>query len=141
MDLPEVKDDRLEPGADWLPLGCPRFEQGWRRFCSSVIRESLLLAKFIAEWVPKNEYDARRRYRKAVDDRISNGCAAWLWIAGKGSKDFSFAECCEICSLDPDEARKAFYEVLGTPDDVLRVDRWVYRRCKLTGCIWEDDDL
>ena len=134
----EVKDDLLGLGSDWL--SSPEFERGWRRFTASVLRESLSLAKFVGTWALENDHEARRRYTKKLQEQLTNGCAAWLWISGLGSKDFTFAECCEVCDLDPNLVREAFYALFQSEDDIKKIDRWVIRRCELTGCLDEDGD-
>ena len=134
--------DGIELGAGWANLASPEFQKGWRRFCATVLTESLRKANFVGKFALRHEYEARSRFAKRVELAVADGCAAWLWIAGKGSKDFTFTEVCEVCDMDPDAIRESFLELFESESDMKKADRWVLRRCELTGCLWagEGDD-
>ena len=139
MENPSVKDDE-ELGAGWLPLACPEFQKGWRRFCATVLRQSLGLAHWLADFSERQNFNVHEKYRSKLQDKVANACSAWLWIFGEGSKDFTFADCAESCDLDPFELRQAFSALFECEADIKRVDHWVRRRCQLTGCLWDEDE-
>lgn len=126
-------------GAGWLPLASPEFQRGWRRFCANVLRESLQSAAYVGRFALRHEYEAKSKFQKRVEDAVNGGCAAWLWIAGQGNKDFSFSEVCEVCDLDPHAVRESFLDLFGSGEDIKKADRWVLRRCELTGCLWAEE--
>lgn len=132
--------DVHELGA-FLNMESPEFKRGWRRFVANTVRESLSAAHFTGKFALKNKHSARISCKQRVEEHLSNGCAAWLWIDGTGNPDFSFAECCEICSLDPLAVREAFHALFDSDDDIKEIDWWVRRRCDLTGCLWAGENI
>lgn len=133
--------DVHELGGQWLDMLSPEFKRGWRRFVANTVRESLSAAHFTGQFALKNKHSARISCKHRVQEHLSNGCAAWLWIDGIGNPDFSFAECCEICSLDPLAVREAFHALFDSDDDIKEIDWWVRRRCDLTGCLWAGENI
>jgi hypothetical protein len=124
-----------------LDMESPEFRRGWRRFVANTVRESLSAARYTGTFALKNKHSARISCKNRVQEHLANGCAAWLWIDGIGNPDFSFAECCEICSLDPLAVREAFHALFDSDDDIKEIDWWVRRRCDLTGCLWAGENI
>ena len=87
----------------------------------------------------KNKHSARILQESRKNTYLTK--RAWLWIDGIGNPDFSFAECCEICSLDPLAVREAFHALFDSDDDIKEIDWWVRRRCDLTGCLWAGENI
>ena len=137
--MPPIKDDHELGGM--LEMTSPEFRRGWRRFIANTVRESLSSAGFTARFALKNKHSARAKAKPRVQEHLTNGCAAWLWIDGIGNPDFSFSECCEIVGLDPDAVREAFYALFDTEDDLREIEWWVRRRCDLTGCLWVGENI
>jgi hypothetical protein len=57
-------------------------------------------------------------------------------MQGEGSKDFTFAEVCEVIDFDPENVLEAFHALFKDEEDIKKADQWVRRRCDLTGCLW-----
>ena len=133
----QVKDDHhYEVVGGGLDTRCPRFFRGWRKFCANVLSDSLKAAHFAGKFGLRHNYEAGSNFQKKVRDSLDNGCAAWLWMQGEGSKDFTFAEVCEVIDFDPENVLEAFHALFKDGEDIKKADQWVRRRCDLTGCLW-----
>ena len=138
MINPDVKDDD-ELGVGCLPLASPEFGRGWRRFCANTVCQSLERCRFVFSFALAHDGEARRSFRKRLDNHLANCCASWLWMQGKGNRDFTLADACDWLEVDPRCLREEFLSLLGEDQDILKVDRWVRRRVLLTNCLWEEE--
>jgi len=136
--IPDAKDGN-ELGGDWLSLESPEFDRGWRRFCSNMICQSLERCRFIYKFALSHSHKAKATFRKRMDNHLANCCATWLWMQGKGNPDFTLADACDWLDVDSLAFREEFLALLGSPQDISKVDRWVHRRVLLTGCLWEEE--
>lgn len=113
----------------------PACLQGTKRFVASVLANSVTSAQYLVRIARKHPGRARLPFSRASDERLLNGCAAWLWLQGRGNEAFTFEEVSWFLGWDPTWIRDKFMAPFG---DVRDINKWVEKRVDSFGPLCED---
>lgn len=115
--------------------GAPASFTGTRRFIAHVMSETIQSARYVANYARLHPRGARTPFTRHIDERLLNGCAAWLWIQGQGSREFTFEECSWAVGWDPDWVAEQVMTPYGNVQDI---NKWVKDRAGSLGPLWGD---
>lgn len=108
---------------------------GTRRFVAHVMGETIQSARYVANYARLYPGRARQPVTRHIDERLLNGCAAWLWILGRGSSEFTFEECSWALGWDPEWVAEKVMTPYGNVGDI---NKWVEDRAGSLGPLWGD---
>jgi hypothetical protein len=108
---------------------------GVKRFAATVMSQAIKSSRFVAEQARTFPQGSRMPFSRVVDDKLLDGCAAWLWMSGEGSRDLTFEECSWATGLDPDWVRE---KVMLPYGDLGDINKWVQERANSLGPLWGD---
>lgn len=108
---------------------------GTKRFVAHVMGETIQSARYVADYARKYPRLAGHPVTRYIDEKLLNGCAAWVWMNGQGSRDFTFEECSWALGWDPDWVREKVMAPYGDPRDI---NTWVKKRADSLGPLWGD---
>lgn len=108
---------------------------GTKRFVAHVMGHTILSARYVADYARRYPRLSKHPVSRNVDEKLLNGCASWVWMQGRGSKNFTFEECSWALGWDPDWVRE---KVMAPYGDIWDINYWVERRANSLGPLWGD---
>lgn len=120
--------------------GAPGFSEdtnydGVKRFAATVMSQAIRSSRYVAEQARKHPSESRRYFTRVIDEKLLDGCAAWLWMSGKGNEKLTFEECSWATGLDPEWVREKIVLPYGDLEDI---NKWVQDRANCLGPLWGD---